>query len=327
MLLVAALATTGVILQRRNRLFFFGYALFFIGLLPVSQIVPLVTLMNDRYLYFPLLGVAWLAGGLTCRLIDVCDVRQRRLAVISCGVLMAGFALVSYQRTAVWKNSVSLWSDAVRKLPDSWEVRAALAEAQVNAGMRAEALQTYSNVFGLRSDSVDPILERKALNNAASLYMDNGKFDIARPLLQRLVERFPDYPLGFINLGYNHLMTHNLAAAEQAYRTVLALQPGNTLALTMLGNISLDAGRADSARELYHQALSYGGNGPELQFNLACLEAYAKHGAVALQHLREALQLGYRDYNAITQNPALAPVRQLAEYRELLRSYFPNTPR
>lgn len=327
LLFVAALTVAGIILLRSNRRLFFGYALFFIGLLPVSQIVPLVTLMNDRYLYFPLLGGSWLIGGLICHIVDMTTSWQRRIAISTCAVLMAGFALVSFQRAAVWKNSVTLWNDAVPKLPDSFVVRAALAEAQLNAGMRTEALRTYSDVISLLSDAVDPILERKALNNSAALYMDNGQLDVALPLLRRLVARYPNYPPGFINLGNSQFMARNLSAAEQAYRTALILEPGNTMALMMLGNIYLDTGRIDSTRELYFQALANGGNGPDLQYNLACLEAKTGHNSAALQHLGEALQLGYRNFDLISHNPILAPIRQLPTYRQLQQSHFPSTSR
>ena len=55
LLLIMAL---GIFLYHCRRDLLFWLALFFIGLLPVSQIVPIVTLMNDRYLYFLMLGAA-----------------------------------------------------------------------------------------------------------------------------------------------------------------------------------------------------------------------------------------------------------------------------
>lgn len=327
MLLVAALFAGGVILLRRNRLMFFGFAVFFVALLPVSQIVPLVTLMNDRYLYFPLIGFSWLAGGIVCCLMDMGKAWLRQTAAIVCALLMAGLTVVSYQRVAVWKNSVTLWSDTVAKLPESWEVRAALAEAQVDAGMIPDALKTYAEVFRLSSDYVDPLLEIKALNNAAVLHMNRGSYDLALSLLQRLVEKFPEYPLGFFNLGINFRMMKNLEAAETACRKALALQPGNIQTLTMLGDISLQTGRLPAAREYLNQAMANGGNSPSLQFYFACLEAKSQNNAKALEHLGQALQLGYSDFEALDSNPALSQLRQLAGYRQLLQLYMPGRVR
>jgi hypothetical protein len=64
-LLVILLVGLGYYLYRRRKDLFFWFSLFFIGLLPVSQIVSIVSLMNDRYLYFPLLGVAAFYGLIT----------------------------------------------------------------------------------------------------------------------------------------------------------------------------------------------------------------------------------------------------------------------
>jgi hypothetical protein len=57
-LLLSLIMALGIFLYHRKRDLLFWLVLFFIGLLPVSQIVPIVTLMNDRYLYFPMLGAA-----------------------------------------------------------------------------------------------------------------------------------------------------------------------------------------------------------------------------------------------------------------------------
>jgi 4-amino-4-deoxy-L-arabinose transferase-like glycosyltransferase len=57
-LLLVLVVGLGIFLYHRKRDLLFWLLLFFIGLLPVSQIVPLVTLMNDRYLYLPMIGAS-----------------------------------------------------------------------------------------------------------------------------------------------------------------------------------------------------------------------------------------------------------------------------
>lgn len=326
-LLAAALITAGIVLARRSRRYFFGYALFFIGLLPVSQIVPLVTIMNDRYLYFPLMGVAWLAGGLFCRMSDSGPTWRRSCSVAICGCAITGLALVSFQRTKVWENAVTLWRDTAPKLPGSWEVRAALADAQFNAGMYPGALGTYSELFQLRSDAVDPDLESKALNNAAVLYMQYGMPDRALPLLRRLTERFSGYLPGHINLGNCLKAMKRNSEARQAYLAALALEPDNPLTLALLGNVSLEMGELSAARTYYRQVVARGDEGPDMQFNLACLEARSGHESEALRYLEEALRRGFRDYANITNNQALSSLRKLPAYQQLLQAYVPKAAR
>lgn len=41
-------------------------------------------------------------------------------------------------------------------------------------------------------------------------------------------------------------------------------------------------------------------------------------------YLEETLQRGYSDYDTFTNTPALASVRQLAGYGQLIQNYFEN---
>lgn len=61
-LLIVILIASWVYLYRRNRGLFFWSSLIVIGILPVSNIIPIETLMNDRYLYFPMIGFAALVA-------------------------------------------------------------------------------------------------------------------------------------------------------------------------------------------------------------------------------------------------------------------------
>jgi tetratricopeptide (TPR) repeat protein len=322
LLVVVALCSVGAYLARREQRLFFGFALFFLGLVPVSQIVPLATLMNDRYLYFPMLGAAWIVGGLLSRLKDTFPQKRINPALILVTGLLIPLAILSYQRSKVWQNSITLWSDVVKKLPDLRDPRGALAQAYLDAGREKDALTAYEELFVLKRDFTEPLAERKALLQAAALYIDSRSLGKALPLLTTLTTKFPEYPPGFLNLGYYHYLNHHLPEAEKAYRKALHLEPASTQALISLGNICLETGRVAEARELYRTCYENGGNSPDLQFNLACVEALEKNYEAALQYLAEALKLGYRNLEAINGNPELAPLRRLASFNELITVYF-----
>jgi len=120
----AALATglvgLGVALRRRRPDLFFWYATFFAGLLPVSQVVPIVTLMNDRYLYFPMLGAApFVAAAAFGRSPDVLLLRSARGGAVftaACAAVLA-LGLAARVRTEAWQDGLALWTDAVAKEP------------------------------------------------------------------------------------------------------------------------------------------------------------------------------------------------------------------
>lgn len=115
--LLLVLGGAAVALWRHNRKMFFWAALTVVGILPVAQIIPLVTIMNDRYLYFPMLGVAALTTGL---LDGWCAVPMRRKIIIPVmAIVLPALMILSADRSRVWQNSYTLWADAHEKFPRS----------------------------------------------------------------------------------------------------------------------------------------------------------------------------------------------------------------
>ena len=170
-LLVVLLTISWVYLYRRNRGLFFWCSLIPIGLLPVSNIIPLVTLMNDRYLYFPMLGFAAIVAHL---LIFEPGVRPSRqlvsLRLVFFSVLLA-LSAVTWKRIDVWQDSETLWSDAVIKSrdgfrygPDNNFIAESYAEAFHILGYQAEQcgkIQAARNYY-LKALAWDPLYSGSA---------------------------------------------------------------------------------------------------------------------------------------------------------------------
>lgn len=148
--LVVLLVGAAFWLYRQRRELLFWFLLFFIGLLPVSQIVPLYTLMNDRYLYFPMLGAAAFFTAIASMMINhVSGWGKGCLALFYC-LLLLTFPIMAVARVTVWKDDLTLWSDAVKKEPDNplgWKF---MAEAYTKRGDFAAAAFAYRKYVSLR---------------------------------------------------------------------------------------------------------------------------------------------------------------------------------
>lgn len=116
--LLATLIGLGALLFRGNRRLCFFYCLFFIALIPVSQVIPLITLKQDRYLYFPLLGLAGFSAEITATLIRRFPGRHTLISLL---VLIALLPLpvLSWKQVTIWKDDRTLWSYTVRTDPES----------------------------------------------------------------------------------------------------------------------------------------------------------------------------------------------------------------
>lgn len=122
-LVMAGVMAAGYYLFWNRRELFFWYACFFVGLLPVAQIIPIVTLINDRYLYAPLIGGAPFVAGAVASFSAGAPQYKRWLVLFGCVLLML-LAVMTIRRQAVWENSLTMWQDIVQKNDrdrDAWQ--------------------------------------------------------------------------------------------------------------------------------------------------------------------------------------------------------------
>lgn len=252
-----ALLALAVYLYRKYRPCLFWYGLFFIGLLPVSQIVPLVTMMNDRYMYFPMLGVAGLIACLTTFLHERAQLRLwgKALLVVATGSVMVLSAL-SYQRGKVWKNSITLFSDAVAKYPNQMTTWARLAEGYVAAGDLAIAQHYYEKAVQFGA------LDSDARHNLAKIYLLGGEYDKAYQQIWSLLQGGNNGTVSQLLLGEYNYRIGSYSEAEQQIMAYLDEYPNDSNGLYLLGRVYFSSGNSGAARELYTSAINAGGGQP-----------------------------------------------------------------
>ncbi|MBI5509055.1 MAG: tetratricopeptide repeat protein [Deltaproteobacteria bacterium] len=335
LLLWLALAAAGVLLWRRARALFFWYAVFFIGLLPVSQIVPLITLMNDRYLYFPMLGAAALAGAAVAA--AALQIRGqttplRRSAgfglAVAAGTLFAAMASTSRARVAVWENDLTLWTDTVQKMPLSAAAWYQLGHSYQDVGRDEEALEAYR-----RAVTYDPTA-KDARANLAGYLIKRRELPEALALLEDGVRLNPDYFELQYNLGLAYSTAHDFAAAELPLKRAVALRPTAGQAHALLGDVYLRTRRLELARDSYRQAALSGADSAVVEINRAAVAGLAGEPAAGLAFLETALGMGFRNAAALANNVDLAPLRAHPGFAPLVARYLgdaalarPESPR
>lgn len=166
---------------RNDCRFAFWGGVFTLGLLPVSQIVPIITLMNDRYLYFPMIGVAGVIATTYVHLLKWKP--EARYWTILCLVFFSAFLTYSATvRLKVWRNSTTLWTDAVNKNPTQSNGWLMLGEAHMSTGNYAASRQCLTKASELAPTSYAP------LYTLASLAAKEGNVDQAVALLEKAIK-------------------------------------------------------------------------------------------------------------------------------------------
>lgn len=216
-LFAVALLACGVVLWRKNRELCCWYALFFVGLLPVSQIVPIVTLINDRYLYFPMLGGAAFISGCASLLLTRIP-RSRTVVTLLAGGLFVTLSVLTYRQTKTWQNTQTLYRQVIRTNPEQIDLKfledGYFLVSELNG--LANAAKTLLNNFPASPE---------VLKFAAKVYNRYDDPLQGRPYLEQAVQANQrDIDLLFL-LAENYQKTGNSREAGKVYTKILELNP------------------------------------------------------------------------------------------------------
>jgi len=148
---VLAVAGTQVFLATQNRVFALGAAVFWLALLPVSNIMPIYRPMADRFLYLPMTGVAIMVASIPWRR-GVWSKVGMAAVLVAAGMLAGS----TFQREKVWHDSLALWSASARKNPFSDDSLSGLGSALFEAGKMEESVAMFEGAIriskGKRAD-------------------------------------------------------------------------------------------------------------------------------------------------------------------------------
>lgn len=152
-------------------------------------------------------------------------------------------------------------------------------------------------------------------------HIARGRALPARRLSADLAKKYPE------NFG---VLQHRLFLVVQGRakrvalalaRRLLDLYPDRADTLHWAGHAELLDEKPARAEVLLEAALSLGSQDPDILYDLACARALAGDRDRALERLREAVRMGFRNWNWLEQDPDLEQVRSDPRFVELLRAH------
>jgi protein O-mannosyl-transferase len=174
----------------------------------------------ERYLYLPSVGVSWLFAGALTLALERLGRRELVLVAAAALVTLAGAATVT--RNQVWRSDLALWSDTVRKAPDSGLAWNELGKAYLDRRLDLDtakshferALATYDDPFG----------RALASNSLGVIAIQQGRANDAIEAWTRAAAEKPDYATPHFNLGnfYASRVDAQLRAGRGLDRELLA---------------------------------------------------------------------------------------------------------
>ena len=250
--LVLLIISVAFFMWRGNYPFLLVGWLWFLGVLvPMIGIVQVgAQARADRYTYLAQVGlyllVTWGAMELLTKW------RGGRKVLIAVAVLIiTGLTADSYVQTTYWRNSETLWNQALANTSDN----------------------------------------HIAQNNLGNALMKKGQLDDAVVHFRKALEIYADYPEANNNLGYALASKGNWADAITSYRAAMRVRPNYAKAHNNLAISLAEMGKTDEALAQFHEALRIDRDYPDAHCNLAIVLLHLGRRDEAVVHLREALRL------------------------------------
>lgn len=235
----------------------FGFLFFLITIALVLQFISVgQVILAERYSYISYIGLLFpIAMGYDW-IQHQTDKKWSVYKQFTTPVLIV-FAILcvwlTFERTKVWKNSDVLWTDAIKKFPDSeasYRNRGSylinkkaydLGEKKVGEMEIDRALEDFNISIHLNPNSA------KVFTNRANIFGLKGRFDLALADYSKAIELDSTDEQTFFNRAVTYSMMKNFDKAIKDYTTAIIMKPDFTSAKKSRGYVYVDAREYDKA--------------------------------------------------------------------------------
>ncbi len=209
-----------------------AFLFFLVTLLPVLHLVEVNTsFIYERFVYLPsigfflLLAIAWEAA---------MNHWGKRFPAVRYGVkiLLVGFVgflwIATFTRCLVWKNSLTLWDDAVSKFPQSVSARISRGNALSARGQQTLAFIDFDVAVAIRPTSALAYFNRAGMY--ANVYKNYER--AIEDYTSALQHPFNDPTMRaktYLNRGLVYTFQRRFDLALQDYEKVVNLEPQNKI--------------------------------------------------------------------------------------------------
>ena len=226
---------------------------FFLPYLVVSNLIfPTGTIMGERLMYLPSLGVVIVLSLVIERLFKISKVTG--LAVLLALTIFYGLSSIS--RNRVWASREALLTDIFKKSPESVVAKTEFGILMLNKD-RELAKRLSLEVYEKYPDYV------QNLNLRAAIEVQEGNFTGAEKLLERVLELRPKHQNTLQNLSRVYFTLGKYQEAEKTLNSLVS-QYGGTGNVIFYALVQAKNGRFDQARETL-----YGFFGPDIKDDAA----------------------------------------------------------
>ena len=225
--------------NRKNKWLVFGAGFFIVNLLLVMQVLSIgATIVSERYTYVPYIGLAMAVG----YLIQQYRQKLKSLSWLVPLVVIAVFGYMTFERTKVWKDSGTLWTDVIEHYPNESIPRTNRAnhstKLAIDLNQSPEAISLYTQAL----EDCNVALKKNAndiagLETRQNVYLNIGKDQEAMVDAEHLIKLAPDNYRGHYTKGVVHTRRNEVEGAIESLSKAIALKDDLEHAYNMRGSL------------------------------------------------------------------------------------------
>jgi tetratricopeptide (TPR) repeat protein len=217
-----------------------------VTLLPYLNLIPISTLLADRYVFIASFSYCFLLGigfakfyGLKSR--KCSEGFFKLLSMVLFLFLLCGYSFMTIRQNQIWENSYTLWADAVEKYPESNTANALMGAVYMELGLDEKAV-TYLE----KAIQILPY-DYQSRDNLGIVYGRSGQPEKALREFMTALWLKPDSDVIQMNLSAFYQREKEYKKAEELLKNLSSRQPGNAYLYFRLGSLYKEMGQYEFA--------------------------------------------------------------------------------
>ena len=228
---------------RKNKVVVFGILFYVINLLLVLQIISIgLAIISERYTYVPYIGLSFMLATLVSRIKLV----SPKISLAVAAVFIIALGIISFQRTQVWRNSGTLWTDVLKTYPKTPYARTNRANYLSKLALRPDQKPFADSIYKVAFEDCAIALSVRgnhapAFEYRGLMYLDRQQFNEAFADANELIRLKPNYRIGYDIRATCYFKLNDPAKALADYDKCISIKPDDHRSYNNRGTILMNS--------------------------------------------------------------------------------------
>ncbi len=278
---------------RNQKDFIFGFAFFIVNIILLLQLLPVGgSIMSERYTYLSYVGLFFIIGNTFSKTWNSSIKKYSNYKYFFAFALFVFTLFLCYAtivRNKVWKNSETLWTDVIKKNPNTVIAYTNLGSYYQKQGKLDIALSNFNEALNLKPDNIESLINR------SDVYRVNGQYELSIADCNKAISTNKNSSGAYMNRGITYCMIGRFDEAFNDFKMVISINPKNSNVYCNRGNLFDMKGQLDSAISDYTNAIFLNPEYAESFYNRGKTFFRKKDYNSAIQDFNSALKLNSKN--------------------------------